>query len=245
MLAARVVLRDHGAAEQDPRARRVQPPQVREDLGVAEAREGGVPARIGLLAVVEPQVRQRRQPLQDAPLGHAGGLHAAVQGVDLGGVEQGLGEVGLEERLAAGERHAAAGGRIVLPVPQHHREHFVGGGVAAHHLQGIGSADRGAGPAVRAPLPIHHRLGGGVGRQGRRGARPHAVSAGDALLAHVGELRLGTDALGIPAPEAAQRAAFEEDRGADTGPVVDREPLDVENATLGHGPGLTGAPPAR
>ena len=63
-------------------------------------------------------------------------------------------------------------------------------------------------------------------------ARLEAVPAVDALVIIEHDLGIGTDALGVLAPEAVERAALQENGRADAWTVVDGEPLDIEDDAL-------------
>ena len=63
-------------------------------------------------------------------------------------------------------------------------------------------------------------------------AHLEAVPAIDALVRIEHDLGSKADALRVLAPEAAERAALQEDGRADAWSVVDGEPLDVEDDTL-------------
>lgn len=66
-------------------------------------------------------------------------------------------------------------------------------------------------------------------------AGSNTLTTANAPLREELELRLGTDAFGIVAPKAAQRASFQEDSGANARSIVDGESLDIEyNACLAH-----------
>ena len=58
-----------------------------------------------------------------------------------------------------------------------------------------------------------------------------AFAAQDAQLGEELNLGLALETFRVMAPEAAQRAAAQEDCSADTGTIVDRETLNIENKT--------------
>ena len=60
-----------------------------------------------------------------------------------------------------------------------------------------------------------------------------AVIGPDAAVAGLNELDLPRTAFGVGAPHAGERAALEKDDGADPGPVVKRELLNVEHQAFG------------
>jgi len=64
---------------------------------------------------------------------------------------------------------------------------------------------------------------------GMVGAGEYTLATGDTPFGNVAKLRFRVLPLGIVAPEAAQRATFEEDRGADARAIVQGEALYVEN----------------
>ena len=82
-----------------------------------------------------------------------------------------------------------------------------------------------------APLSIHDGLAVRVAGNGILWASAFAVTTSDTLCLDVGQRRVSGNALRVAAPEAAQRAPFQEYRRADTRPVVDREALDIEDTT--------------
>jgi len=57
----------------------------------------------------------------------------------------------------------------------------------------------------------------------------NAVAAANALLRGEDQLGLSGYPLGVVAPNTAERAAFEENSGADSGAVMDGETLDVKD----------------
>ena len=142
-------------------------------------------------------------------------------------------KVRLEQALAAGERDPAAGftveGAVLLDLGHDlvHRHRF------AEQVKRFGRTDGHALAAVGAEVPVDPDLEVGIHREDGRlrtflEAEPALLGA-DAGTHLVGQLRFGMDALGVAAPLAAKRAAFEEHRRPHPWPVVDREMLDVED----------------
>jgi hypothetical protein len=62
----------------------------------------------------------------------------------------------------------------------------------------------------------------------------HAGATAQAARERKLDFLFGVQTFGVVTPEAAQRAAFEEYRGADARPIVDGETLDIEDQTAGH-----------
>ena len=60
------------------------------------------------------------------------------------------------------------------------------------------------------------------------GTSNNTIATADTSFRKKLDLRVHISSLGIVAPEAAQRAAFEKHRRPNAGSVVDRESLDVE-----------------
>ena len=69
---------------------------------------------------------------------------------------------------------------------------------------------------------------------GRSLARLNAGTAADAQVGRVEQLPVEAPGLGVVAPEAVERAAFEEDRGPYARAVVRGEALDVEDQSRNH-----------
>ena len=162
------------------------------------------------------------------------GFHAGVQAVCARGREDRPAELKLRQRLAAGERHAAAGGFVKGAILEHLGEDFLDGGFASDNLQrprvtpGRAFAADDAGLAVELVLAIFYFVGS-------LGTECHAGLAADALAGSEEDLAIWRPALRVMAPEAVQRTTFQKYRRADARTILDREPLDLEYATFHEG----------
>ena len=164
------------------------------------------------------------------------GVYRAVESSLSQCLQQGQGGLGLEERLAPAERHAA-------PAVGHHvalffylgQQRVYGPGSPAH-LQGQGgaflstAATAQACPAFNGAYAVLRQRDGSL-RTGR-----HTALAPDALAFLVDFMRMWIPRLWVVAPYTTERAPAEEDGGADARPVVDGVSLDVEDVTLHHSP---------
>jgi hypothetical protein len=180
-----------------------------------------VPGLVHDLEVEEEEVGLGRQAVEGAVLRQPGRIDGRVETAGPAGLEKGLGEPGLDERVAAGQRDAAARLLVEDAVPLDLRQHVL-------------DADLGAAAAQVALGPVDGHDAGGVGGDGPGRAGLDAGVAAGTARGPVHELGAGRDAFGIVAPEAMQAAALEEDGRPDARSVMDRVAFDVENAARHH-----------
>ena len=135
----------------------------------------------------------------------------------------------LIERLATGKGDPAGGRLEEIGIPQHLRHHLLHAPVLPHFLQRTRRAGIDTGITARARIGIitgHNLLP--AGRPLR--AHPCATTAPrhTALLPQK-QLRRQLQPLRIVAPGAVQRAPLQENRGADSRAVIQRELLNIED----------------
>ena len=146
------------------------------------------------------------------------------------GLEKGRRELGLHERISAGQRDAAARLLVEDAVALDLGQNVLDADLAADDLQGVIEAGLGAAAAQVALGPVDGHDAGGVYGDGPGRAGFDASVAARAAGGPVHELGSDRDAFRIVAPEAAQAAALEKDGRPDARSVVDRVALDVKDA---------------
>ena len=149
----------------------------------------------------------------------AAGIDANMQPVALAFLRQRFQHVNVAERLAAGERDAAAGLLVKHLVGEQLRQQLGGGKGPAGDLPRVLQAVVDAVAAGAAQVAV----GESIGRDGLLRAVRLAAQALRAFFGVMQQFGPVTLALRVVAPAAAQRAAFEEYGSADAGAVVDRE----------------------
>ena len=116
--------------------------EVRQDPLVAHAGPLLVPLRDRQLVVVEHRVDVGQHLLHVLPGHVARRLDGRVEAALVGPLQQGGAEVRLQQALAAGEGHAAAGGAVDGLVLLHLGQHLVHGHPLAEHLERARRAER-------------------------------------------------------------------------------------------------------
>ena len=211
--------------------------EVDQDALVGASRELLVHGGIHVLDVEEHVVEPLAGFEHGVGLGLAAGLDGGAHVAGPGFAQERQGELGLEEGLAAGEGHAAAGARVEGRVLLDDLQHLVHGAGLAVDEQALGRAGLGAGKGAAGALgSVDDKLAFGQGLEGAPGTGVNAARAVLEAYAAVGvdgQLGLQTLGLGVAAPAAAQPAALEEDDGAYAGAVVDGVLLDVEDEAFG------------
>ncbi len=167
---------------------------------------------------------------QMGPAVVATGLDCGMQPFSLAALQDHTREIRLQQRFTPGERHTAAGVGIECAVSQYFLHHLVD----RHH--GPGQLQRAGETAIDAFLahdavlthvdvdPILENLRSVLTRR-------HASATADATIRV--ELGLGLEAnpLGVVAPETVKGTPLQKDSRTDPRPIVDREPLYVEDNT--------------
>jgi len=215
----------HPDLDRHPRLR--QSGQIRLDLFVAASGEFPVPGAVGVFEVVEKAVGPRQNPFEGAPGDLAAGVHRGVDRLLFQQLEQFGSEIGLEQRLAAGEGDSAAGNRVEHAVLQHRGHGFFLRQFPPVEFQRVEEAGVGAFPAGVATFAVE--FVSAVRRDPVAGTDGGARSAAGASFPKESELRPGVDALRVVAPETVQRAPLEKQRGADSRAVMDGKVFDVAN----------------
>ena len=135
--------------------------------------------------------------------------------------------LGVQERFSTAQGDASAAVRHHAALLFDLGHQFFQGPFAAADFHRQGRAGVGAGAAYAAGPPGGaDALRGELQRPLRAGL--HAGGAADALGTLVQSLRTGRPAFGIVAPDAAERAPFQEEGGPDAGTVVEGVTLEVE-----------------
>lgn len=109
-------------------------------------------------------------------------------------------------------------------------EHLIDGHPTAHEFASAGEAYLDADTAAQASFPLSDS---DILLESNRLASAHADtgSAAKATIRPQNQLGYRSLTLRVVAPLAVERTSLEEDRGADAGPIVDGEPLDVKDKT--------------
>ena len=153
----------------------------------------------------------------------------------MGGLHQIEEELPARRGLATAKGHAAAGVLVEEPVlADHFHDVFHGHDTAGHDAR-LAGTDLGTGAAMGASFRIAAHLAALQRHHGAAGTDPHTGAAAHAKIVEQQHLRRELLRFGIAAPQAAQRAAFQKDRGPQAGPVLHGHPLDVVDHSLAHG----------
>lgn len=191
--------------------------------------------RVHVLAIEQEKISQADGLVKSVLRAEATGIHRDVQALVMGGLHQIEGELPARRGLAAAKGHAAAGVLVEEPVlADHFHDFFHGHDTAGHDARLVGT-DFGTGAAVgalfriAAHLAAFQRHHGAVGTDLRTGAAAHTQ------VIEQQHLRRELLRFGIAAPQAAQRTAFQKDRGPQAGTVLNGHPLDIVDHSLAHG----------
>ena len=221
VLHAVVDVVDQGNADDHLRAAVSQTAQVVQDLPVGYADVRTVHRVVHGFYVIEHAVALVGHRLQVLVGGEAGGFDGGVDALLPQGCQHRGGKLPLQQHLAAGERHAAAGIVVVHLVPEKLLHQLLYRHLLRRQRQRAGAAVLHAGQTPAAVGTVQ------VAAADVPGTDLHAAAAADALVPpvepRVGE-RLG---LRIGAPAAAQGTALKEHHRADAAAVMDAVFLDV------------------
>ncbi len=218
--------------------RRVDRPERVAQGGSVDPRVGSMALVIGVFDVPQKEVDEADEPEEVGDGRAAGCVDACMKPRRAGRLEERARERVLGERLSPRDRHASAGAFVERPIALNLGKRFGHRHVATRPLQRAGRAGVHAPEAARAESAIEPMQALVTAlRPGR--AHVGAPPTPDALRGAVEQFRLRSLRLRVVAPEAVERAAFQEDRRSDSRSVVDREPLDVE-----HRPGHRKRPPS-
>lgn len=150
-----VAVGNDGETQADQCACGMQAAEVPENRLQIHAGRLTVPPGIRLLQVVQEEVGRAEDGIEGALGNTARGLDAGVQSFAFRSREQVGGELRLRQRLATGQGHATAGGRVEGPVPQHFSQHLRRFHVASDETEHLCGAGVGAGTATSATRPVH------------------------------------------------------------------------------------------
>ena len=187
------------------------------------------------LQVEEDQIDSGRQALVHAPVRVATGIEGRRNSRLAAERKEGLQEVGLHCRLAAGDGHATTGTLVERPVLDHLLQKLFWRPAPADQFQRAGGASVRADIAGRAAITVDpHAFR--LQLQGVTRAGWHAALSPYAANVIPDKLRMRGEALWVLAPAATQGAALHENGRSDTGPILRAEALNVEDCP-GHGIG--------
>ncbi len=161
------------------------------------------------------------------------GFHGGVNACLMAGFEKRLRQRWVHKGFAAGKSDAAAAAIVERFITQHRRHDLLDAFLlAAHRERGGGAAVAQRGDmAVVNVLPINDQAIEGAGDNRRRRLLAQ-LAAGQAQPRVIQQIFATGAALRVLAPAAAQRAAFQEDDGADPWAVMGGIALDVEDHGL-------------
>lgn len=221
------------AAQHDFRARAAQKLQVGQDEPVVPPGEAEVFRFIHRLDIEEKKIGHRQNPFEFLPRGEAAALKRGVDSLLFRGVQQGESELGPHHRLAAGERHAAAGVLVenaVLPDFGHDLLDREGTPAEFQRFRRtlfdtLAASDTRR--AVELMTPLRRK------RMAPRRADLCAAAAPGTSGGGEQQLRFRPPRLRIVAPDATQRTPLEEYRRPDPRAVVDGKFLDIEDNRFG------------
>ena len=210
----------------------VDVPDVRKNAPIRHTRQTPMHRAVHVLDIQQRQIHMWKYAVNDRPLGIAAALDRGVDPGRLRPGQQALRKIRMRQRLAAGERHAAAGGVIENCVPLHSLQRGLRRHQVSRDLPGLRKTAGNAGTAVRTDIAVRHGHGSAAAPLKRNGpprACRGAFSAAGTLL-FIGH-QLGPCALrlGIGAPDTSQRAPLDKDGAPDPRPVVNAVGLNVEH----------------
>ncbi len=162
------------------------------------------------LQVIEKDISQWSCGLNYREGGKAGGVHGGMNALFPAGPKQGQEKFCLQQGLAAGKGHAAAGFVVKDNVLLNFRHCFRDSELPAQQLPGAGAAHFGAFSAQPARV-----WGAGSGAADKTGAALDTAVPADY------EFFSGGLSLGIMAPEARKGAALEKYSGANSRAIAD------------------------
>ncbi len=138
------------------------------------------------------------------------------------------GKTPLPEWLSAGESETATRGLVVAGIPHYRSEDLLHAAPLTHSLDCPGVAYFDTAQALVAAHEVDHPLVIGDSAGAHR-AFFDTIATADAVRFPQHDLWVRMNGFGVAAPRAAERAALEEHRRADARPILDREPLDIED----------------
>ncbi|SAZ45189.1 conserved hypothetical protein [Klebsiella quasipneumoniae subsp. similipneumoniae] len=161
------------------------------------------------------------------------GFHSSMDPCLMAGLEQRPRQARIHKGFAAGKGDAAATAIVKGFIAQHRRHDLLDALLfAAHRERGGGAAVAQRGDmAVVNVLPVNDQAIEGAGDNRRRRLLAQ-LAAGKAQARVIQQVFAAGAALRILAPAAAQRAAFQEDDGADPWAVMGGIALDIEDHGL-------------
>ena len=216
----------------DGRSPAAEPTQVTEDESIGRARVPLMALRRDVLEVVEPQVHIRQGLLDYFPLHLPTRLDSRVKTLNLTFLEKGRSKFCLQQRLPTRQGDTAPRDLVEPGVLPHHSHHIIDGDPSTSHHDGTGvtglytSTTEDTEASVINPLTSRSYLMDSLGTDIQTSA------AGNALAGVNHDFWFRVDGLRVMTPHTSQATTLQKDRGADTGTVVDGEPLDVEDPAL-------------
>ena len=180
-----------------------------------------MPVHLGIhhFQIHEEQLARRSDGTDNLRGGEKGGVHGAVEAPPAQFGQQLQRVRRMQQRFAAAEGDTAAGVRHDPALLLHFGHQFVQGPFSAADFHGEGRADLRAFTADDARFP--GRLDSVRGEhQCPLRAGFHAGGAADAFHFLIESLLAGRPAFRVVAPDAAERASFQEKGGADAGSVM-------------------------
>jgi hypothetical protein len=185
---------------------------------------------IKVLDVHHHQVDKGQQFLNIFPAAVCAGLNGGMDASALAFCQDGTAELALQQWLSTRERHPPTRCIIKCPVAQHFFDHLGDAEFLSGELDCLRTTGRDALAAARTLRAV-------VGVQvavdlvGLLLANDQAFPAQDAQFREKLYLGLALITFRVVAPKAAQWTPAQEDRGADSGAIMDRKTLNIENET--------------
>ena len=223
---------NHRHTHQYLRARLGEPPQIVQNGLVRDSGVCLVLGGIHQLQIVEKEIGVGEDAFQRSPGDMPAGIHNGVQFPRFAGLQQRQQKLALQQRLSAGNGHAAAGLVVKRNIPLDFRHHLGDGHLPPGDFQCVVDAGLGAVAAVIAAGAVQRECT--VERKRVLRTNGEAVAAARAAIFPKQDLRMRHLAFGVMTPPAAQRAAFEEDGRADARTIVDGVIFDVKNHAAFH-----------
>ena len=182
--------------------------------------------RIHLFQIIQKQIRERKDCFKCTPRNFTASICRAGYALPVQKPEELRAELRMQQRLAAGNRHASAALGIENAVGKKFRHQRLrrhappveNKRIVQTCIHALSAAD--AARAVECVHTVFHMV---TRTDGGAGSAFHAFCKDR-------QLRTGTLRLGIVTPQTAQRTPLQENRGADSGTVMHGEMLDVDDS---------------